>query len=146
MEFHSIVTDDYSLVLFHYVTRSFEEFMNRKIKNRSGQYASEFQKQLSEMVFTEPAVIEKFKEFEAHHLFDGDSPICHQGRNLRAAFKLNYHDTQEEPEQLVTAEVAEALIAEWIASAAIADPGRPFDELADEDAENTAPGADNGER
>lgn len=86
----SHLTAEHSLVLFHYVTRSRNDFMQRKINLRSGVYASEFAA-LAKAAgpFSEQAT---FDAFEARHGFDGDHAICHQGAALAAAVKAAASD------------------------------------------------------
>jgi hypothetical protein len=83
----SQLTRDHSLVMFHYVTRSRDDFLKRKINLRSGVYASEFAA-LATAAGPYSQLQGTFDAFEAHHGFDGDHAICKQGAALSAAYKL----------------------------------------------------------
>lgn len=87
----SQLTDQHSLVLFHYVTRSRSSFVERKIKLRGGIYATEFAALAANSTVPGASVnmTAIFDNFEAAHGFDGDHAICKQGARLAEALKAH---------------------------------------------------------
>lgn len=92
-EFQTNVTDSHSIVLFHYVTRSREEFVERKATMiGSGKYGMEFRNMTMAAEAGGPGAnlsqAEMFADFEARHEFDKDDAICKQGAAIAEAAGL----------------------------------------------------------
>ena len=97
------VSNDTSLALFHYITRSAGEFLTQKITRRSGSYAQEFlavdsppvNKESPSVAGTPPqATLDSMSDAELHrrlaaferlHGLDGAHAICEQGAALADA-------------------------------------------------------------
>lgn len=74
--YNRTLTDKYKLVLFHYVTRSLEDYTSRKISLKSGMYKEQYVKQYGKkqnLDLSDPIVM---AEFEQANDFDGTAPIC----------------------------------------------------------------------
>lgn len=89
------LTNSHSLAIFHYVTRSRADFVERKIKMRGGMYATQFAALAAESA--DSGVVlnlsATFDAFEAAHGFDGQHEICKQGARLSDAVKKSAHPT-----------------------------------------------------
>jgi hypothetical protein len=87
--FFTDITADYQIVLFHYVTRSQEDFIQRKINLRSGIYATQFaaMQTTASSAPTSDEVDAQYAAFEREHGFDGRFPICEQGAAITAAME-----------------------------------------------------------
>eukprot|EP00892_Ulva_mutabilis_P003507 jgi/Ulvmu1/1528/UM011_0258.1 len=77
------LTDDYQLLLFHYVTRAQNNFIERKINLRSGVYATTF-REIQGNATADTDTDELYKRFEHEYGFDGEHAICQQGSRLTA--------------------------------------------------------------
>ena len=80
-KFFTQITNDYQIVLFHYVTRSQEDFVQRKINRRSGVYATQFAAlQKADGGELDGLQLDaQYAAFEHQHGFDGDHSVCQQG-------------------------------------------------------------------
>ena len=78
------ITNDYQIVLFHYVTRAQDEFVQHKILRRSGVYATEFAKVAEDMA-AGTSLDAQYAAFEHEHGFDGQHDVCGQGAPLADA-------------------------------------------------------------
>lgn len=81
-------SDEYQLVLFHYVTRAQDDFIRRKIHMRGGIYATQFAAMAAEYEKEQPSqaqINEQYANFEHEHGFDGKFPICGQGAAISQA-------------------------------------------------------------
>lgn len=85
--FFSDITSDYQIALFHYVTRSQDDFVQRKINLRSGKYATQFAEVAGGNPTTPEALDAQYATFEREHGFDGNFPICEQGGAIAAAME-----------------------------------------------------------
>jgi hypothetical protein len=97
LEKFKTVTDDAQIVLFHFVTRSQNDFMTRKINLRSGVYATEFKNMTigdgsasgedgeARELPSGRKLDGLYARFERDHGFDGDYPVCRQGAALTDA-------------------------------------------------------------
>ena len=79
------VTDALQIVLFHYVTRSQNAFIERKIKLRSGVYATMFAETAHGGRPSQDELDAQYAAFEHKHGFDGQAPVCEQGGAMAAA-------------------------------------------------------------
>jgi hypothetical protein len=73
--YNAAITDNHKLALFHYVTRSIEDYTSRKIKLPSGMYTHNYVRygKRSHSDLTDRDVM---ASFERTNGFDGSSPIC----------------------------------------------------------------------
>ena len=82
------ITNSYQVVLFHYVTRSRDDFVKTKINRRSGVYATQFAAMQSDSGQEHPSeeqLAQQYAAFEHEHGFDGQHAICEQGAHLATA-------------------------------------------------------------
>jgi hypothetical protein len=85
-KFFTDITDDYQLVLFHYVTRSQNSFIERKITRRSGVYATTY-KEIADRAEDGASQDTLYALFEHEYGFDGAHVICEQGAPIAAAMQ-----------------------------------------------------------
>ena len=69
------ITDDYKIVLFHYVTRSLEDYTSRKIRLPSGIYTHNYVR-MSKKSAVSMADKDVMAKYEHANGFDGTAPIC----------------------------------------------------------------------
>lgn len=84
------ISDDHSMVIFHYVVRSQKQFLRHKIRdnlNGTGIYARSFAELASKNSWTtDRELLAGFQGFEAQHALDGNHAICKLGSALHAAY------------------------------------------------------------
>jgi len=81
------LTDEYQVVLNHYVTRSQDKFIERKIKlGGTGKFAKAFDEILQTLDNMDD-MEEAYRRFEADFGFDGDHAICRQGAAVAAEMR-----------------------------------------------------------
>lgn len=78
------ITDDYQILLFHFVTRAQNNFVDRKIKLQSGVYATTYA-EIAANATADTDTDELYKRFENSYGFDGEHDICKQGGKLHSA-------------------------------------------------------------
>lgn len=78
------ITNDYQILLFHYVTRAQNNFIERKINRQSGVYATTY-REIQGNATADADTDELYARFEHEYGFDGDHTICRQGSRLSAA-------------------------------------------------------------
>lgn len=80
------LTDEYQVVLFHYVTRSQDKFIERKIKlSGTGKYAEAFNELRANTTdMSEDNLYARFEEFFG---LDQDAGVCKQGARVATAMK-----------------------------------------------------------
>lgn len=75
-----------ALVLFHYVTRSFEDFRERKLKRYAGGYANDFRVQKERAMAEEgeaPSDEELFDDLESRMGITQTAPVCESAVKAR---------------------------------------------------------------
>lgn len=72
---HRAITPQHRLALFHYVTRSLEDYTKRKVKLPSGIYTYNYVKK-SKQSHTDVADASTFRDFEHDNGFDGEHDVC----------------------------------------------------------------------
>lgn len=80
------ITNDYQILLFHYVTRAQHNFVERKINLRSGVYATTYA-EIAGNATADTDTDELYKRFEHEYGFDGEHEICKQGAGLHSAME-----------------------------------------------------------
>lgn len=80
------ITEDYRIVINHYVTRSQNRFIERKIRIKAGVYATTYAEILKKRG-GRGSQDELFAAFEKEYGFDGEYPICGQGAASAAAMR-----------------------------------------------------------
>lgn len=73
--YNSAISPDHKLVLFHYVTRSLEDYTSRKVHLASGIYTHSYVKQ-SKQHHQDVKDKRVMYAFEHKNGFDGTSPVC----------------------------------------------------------------------
>jgi hypothetical protein len=81
------ITNDYQIVLFHYVTRSQDDFVRRKINLRSGIYATQFAAMANKNESSPADTDKQYAAFEQEHGFTGEHAICKQGAIIADAMR-----------------------------------------------------------
>lgn len=84
-KYNRTLTDKYSLVLFHFVTRSLEDYTSRKINMVSGKYKARYVQHYGKerhLDLNDPAVM---AEFEHGNDFDGIDPVCSSAQTAQYA-------------------------------------------------------------
>lgn len=127
------ITDEYQLLLFHYVTRAQHNFVERKINLRSGVYATTYA-EIAGNATADTDTNELYRRFEHEYGFDGKHAICQQGGRLASAMvsaraAREWHPIPETPG--------------LIALEADADEDDAEDDAEDEE-EDAGPGGDDG--
>ena len=89
---HWNITDDHQIVLYHYVTRSQQEFVERKLTHTNlGAYSADFADAVGDNstvpVAEHPDLDRLYAAFERKHGFDGRHIECAQG--VRIAEEMN---------------------------------------------------------
>lgn len=80
------ITPDYRIIINHYVTRSQNRFIDRKIRIKAGVYATTYAEILAKRG-GKGSQDELFAEFEKEYRFDGQHAICGQGVLSGAAMR-----------------------------------------------------------
>jgi hypothetical protein len=72
---HTVPKRDYRLVVFHYVTRSQQQFVDLKLTRSTGKYAKAYRRQASKSPqgLYSPAIMARFEHGMG---FDGEQPVC----------------------------------------------------------------------
>jgi len=114
-EFHSLLRGEQALVIFHYVTRSADEFIRRKVfSGTKGFVATGFQASATPGANVTSELRQRFHEYEAQLELTSDQPICRQGSKLAAGFKFNAFDTPIlESDEVVSSSDARLRIMSW---------------------------------
>lgn len=73
---HKIVPQEQMLVLAHFVTRSFDDYISRKISRPSGIYAHTFKRLSRSKAAGQMTNETLFDEFEQEQRFNGVEPVC----------------------------------------------------------------------
>eukprot|EP00892_Ulva_mutabilis_P003770 jgi/Ulvmu1/1765/UM118_0004.1 len=90
------LTDDFQILLFHYVTRAQHNFIERKINLQSGVYATTF-REIQGNATPGTDTDELYKRFEHEYGFDGDYAICRQGGRLTAEMNAAHAEGRWNP-------------------------------------------------
>lgn len=73
---HKTVPEEQMLVLAHYVTRSFDDYISRKLPRPSGVYAHTFNRMSRSKAAAKMSNETLFDEFEEEQHFNGQDPVC----------------------------------------------------------------------
>lgn len=84
------ITNDYQIALFHYVTRSQNSFVERKINRRSGVYATTYGELAEKDKDADQDTL--YKRFEHEYGFDGEHNICIQGEKISDAMRVGVEE------------------------------------------------------
>lgn len=74
--YNSTITEEHSLVLFHYVTRSLEDYTSRKINLPSGIFTAKYVQQYGKKQHLDLRDGSVMADFEHANEFDGTSAVC----------------------------------------------------------------------
>ena len=96
-DMHDEITDDHQIVLYHYVTRSQQEFVERKLTHTNlGAYSADFAEAVGDNstvpVSEHPDLDRLYADFERKHGFDGTHAICSQATHVAAAMNAARDD------------------------------------------------------
>lgn len=87
-EKHKKVSQEQMLVLVHYVTRSFDDYISRKLPRPSGIYAHTFNRMSRSKSASKMSNETLFDRFEEEQHFNGQDPVCSSLINHKYALLL----------------------------------------------------------